>query len=291
MSFPPTPPYGPSMVASFFAKRISLPDGQSDMFTLINHFQTIFDHMPMKVVLTEVIDERTFNYVPLHHISHEFEQFDLEGKILEDIFPVSALQQMKQLYQKCFSSPSLIEHEIELRNAEGEAYQWILCFIVPLFNEQESLTHMMLIAYDITLRKQRELCEQQEKIAQLKHLSNDLLERSIPVLALTAYSVLMPVLGPLDTTREVLIQARLQELAADQAIKYVVVDLTGIASSDSRLPTLLATLASAAATLPFRLIITGLGQAQTVQLKELTLLPDGVLLCNDLQAALQIVKQ
>ncbi|GEM_PF-2006356 len=291
MAFPPTPPYGPSMISSFFATRMSYSDAQDDIFRLINQFQMIFDHIPAKVILTEVIDEHTFRYVPLHQVSQESEHFDLEGKILTEIFPQTALEQVKEFYKECLATQSLIEREIELCNDNGEAYRWLLCFVVPLFNEQESLTHMMLVSYDVTLRKQRELREQQEKIAQLVQLSNDLVERSLPVLALSTCSVLLPVIGPLEATHESLIQARLQELAGEQSLEYVVLDLTGVPADDPSLPAMLATLVRLAATLQLKLIITGLDRATAAQVQAIEPPFEQVQICKDLQAALQIIKR
>lgn len=290
MSFPPIPPYGPSMVSSLFAKRMLFPEGENGIFTIINHFQTIFDHLPMKVILTEVIDETTFHYVPINSFTQPSEALDIEGTILREIFPETALEQVRELYRACYSSQTLVETELELGDSQARFNQWVLCVIVPLFNEQTTVTHMLLIAYDITLRKQKELAEQREKIAQLEQLADDLLERSVPVLSINSQTVLVPLIGSFDPVREALIAKRLRSFATDEAIRYVIIDLTGLIACDVDLQAAIAHLSELGSSLSLPLIISGV-KAKTAHLGYIDYDPEWVQLTDSLQVALRLVKQ
>jgi anti-anti-sigma regulatory factor len=290
VAFPPIPPFGPSMVSSLFAKRMSFPEGEHDIFTIINHFHLIFDHLPMKVVLTEVIDQTTFHYVPINRLNQSFEPLDIEGNILHELFPEAALERVHELYRSCLSTQSMLEAELELLDAQGKPSQWILCFVVPLFNDQMTVTHILLIAYDISLRKQRELAEQREKIAQLEQLADDLLVRSVPILMINPQTVLLPLIGSFDPDREALIAQRLQAFVSDEAIRHVIIDLTGLDTGEGQVQTTLAQLCAFAQRHALTLIISGV-QATAPYLSQLSYDPEWVQLSDSLQAALRLVKQ
>lgn len=91
------------------------------------------------------------------------------------------------------------------------------------------ITHILTVWQDITAQKQRELEERQQQEDIIQQQQAALAELSTPLLAISETTVVMPLVGTVDSRRvQQIMETLLSGVAASRA-RIVILDITGVA--------------------------------------------------------------
>jgi rsbT co-antagonist protein RsbR len=211
----------------------------------------------MNISLLQVVDEQTLivvnaNKAALRTMSHD----QMVGRNLYDMIPPSNYQQYQRIVQQCLQSRTTTSNEYAFNHPDGSRF-WVLNTMVPLVNEQGEVPYLLSISQDFTAWKEQEL----ELIAQreiIERQTATLTELSTPLLSISEDTVVMPLIGTIDTLRVNLLTISLLEGVAHNQAKNVIIDITGVPVVDTQVANALISAGNAVKLMGARVILTGI---------------------------------
>jgi rsbT co-antagonist protein RsbR len=138
-----------------------------------------------------------------------------------------------------------------------------------------------LIVDVLVFERERIIRQQQEAIREL----------STPVLQLRDRLLLLPIIGVIDTHRARLITESLLEAIRANRARAVVMDITGVASIDSRVANHILQTVAAARLMGARVIVTGISAAVAQSLVALGIELSGLATVSDLQEGIELAER
>lgn len=163
---------------------------------------------------------------------------EVPGKTDADLFlPVEAQSYVADDERVMVSGRShVIEESMTMPNGERV---WLATYKVPFRNEDHDVTGMVGIALDITDRKQaeealrRSQAEQRALIEQQQQLLHTIRVLSTPVLPISDRTLVLPLVGEIDTTRSRQIVEALLDSVQRHNAEWVIIDITGVPLIDT----------------------------------------------------------
>jgi anti-anti-sigma regulatory factor len=120
------------------------------------------------------------------------------------------------------------------------------------------ITQILLIVRDITAAKQREYAEQQRQAEIIAQQTATLAELSTPLLTISDTTVVMPLVGAIDSQRIQQIMENLLTGVAQSHAKAVILDITGVPIVDTQVASALLRASQAVSLLGSQVILTGI---------------------------------
>jgi rsbT co-antagonist protein RsbR len=132
---------------------------------------------------------------------------------------------------------------------------WYESVLSPVIDEKGIVSHLLITITDITDRKQQELqLQEQHEIIMRQH--DALNELSTPLLSISDTTVVLPLIGSIDSQRIQLI-ASLLEGVTNRHAEHVIIDITGVPIVDTQVANALIQATQAVRLLGARVMLSG----------------------------------
>jgi rsbT co-antagonist protein RsbR len=224
-------------------------------------YQSILDHLPTRIGVYEIVDSADFRLVFLNRAALGVDQPDaaaaMIGKLVGEFLPPATADQVRQQYRACIDhgAPQTIEASYDLPD---DSTMWAISTTIPMRNADGEITHILNAWEDITMRKQQEFEQRQHQEAIIEQQAATLAELSTPLLAISETTVIMPVIGAVDSGRaQKMTEALLTGIAATQA-RVAILDITGVPVVDTQVANAFIQAAQAMQLLGAQVILTGI---------------------------------
>lgn len=135
---------------------------------------------------------------------------------------------------------------------------WVRTSKIPLRNATGAVIGVLCMYEDITAQKQRELDEQRQRDAIIEQQAQTLAEVSTPLLTISDATVVMPLVGAVDSRRVQQMMDTLLSGAAATRARTVILDITGVPVVDTQVANALIQAAQAVKLLGAEVVLTGI---------------------------------
>jgi PAS domain S-box-containing protein len=226
--------------------------------TLVQLHQDIIDMLPVLVCVYTVISRTEFRMAFANSASLKmsgFDNVDLIGTSLTDVLSPEDAAKATHWFQKCLDAGTAIEAEEPYIFPSGTI--WTQTSYIPMHDSDGHIVRILLIVRDITADKERAHAEQHqaEIIAQQ---SATLAELSTPLLRISDTTVVMPLVGAIDSRRIEQIMENLLTGVAQSQARAVILDITGVPIVDTQVASALIRASQAVSLLGSQVILTGI---------------------------------
>lgn len=219
----------------------------------------ILDALPMQIVVYEIITRTDMRLVLANRAvlqASGFSASELVGKRVTDFFPAEEAAQALQTAQMCVDSGTIIETIDQVTVPHGRI--WLQCATIPLPDSAGRITRVAIVMQDITAQKQREEEERQHQAQIIEQQQATLAELSTPLLAISDTTVVMPLIGAVDSLRVAqMMDALLHGVAASRA-STVILDITGVSIVDTQVANAFIRASQAVSLLGAQVVLTGI---------------------------------
>lgn len=244
---------------------MTLLDRQFQPFEQHDFYKAIYQNLPHMVVVYKVEGDgrftvSDFNEMVRHVLGVQDETY---GKELVEIFLPEDVDGIRAGLQECYEKNQVCRGESYALLAVGE--RWSQYTYIPLSGAAGQVTHVMSVLEDITDKKLREREQQQQEQIILQQ-ANLLDELSTPLLSIDNNTLIMPLIGAIDTKRAQQIMDTLLNGISEHHAQQVILDITGISIVDTSTAAMIIQMAQAVRLLGARIILTGIRPeiAQTI---------------------------
>jgi rsbT co-antagonist protein RsbR len=181
--------------------------------------------------------------------------------------------------------------EEPLTRADGSR-SWIAAYKVPYFDAAGHTLGMVGIAIDITERKQAEVALQRSEselralVEQQQRLIETIRELSTPVLPIFDQTLVLPLIGHIDSARSMQITETLLAAVQRQHAAIVIIDITGVPVVDTAVANHIVQATRAVALLGARCVLVGISPEIAQTLVQLGVDLSTLITRSDLQAGI-----
>jgi rsbT co-antagonist protein RsbR len=174
----------------------------------------------------------------------------LVGKTVHELFPAAQANVFLACIQRALETgqTTSIRYSITVNQAE----QWFAAAISPLQADR-----VLWVARDITEIKQEEQRRQYQE-AIIHQQANALIELSTPLIPISDHTLLLPLVGALDSRRAQQVMETLLQGIAEHAAESIILDITGVPLVDTHVAGMLMRAAQAVRLLGARVMLTGI---------------------------------
>lgn len=251
---------------------------------LVQFQEAILSNIPMSITVYDVIsrsDVRLIytNQEPLKASGLSEDQ--ILGKRIDDFMSPEEVAYAYKHFQACLDSGTPLAVADTYTLPTG-IFQMELTYI-PLRNKEHAISQILLIVQNLTERKQRFQDEQRRQTELIEQQAATLAELSTPLLAISESTVVMPLIGAIDTRRIQHIMDTLLSGVADRRARTVILDITGVSVVDTQVANALIQSAQAVKLLGAEAVLTGIRPEVAQTLVQLGVSLQGVVTRGTLQ--------
>lgn len=235
---------------------------------LLNHFgQQVLDALPLDVVIFEYRAPKEFRLIAGKQntkLSHLMSAEQTIGKTIRELNNPEDADYVEQLMLQCVHRGESVQIENNFEVA-GQRY-WMKATYTPMRNEQSEVSHILMTWEDVTEQKVRELEAQKEQLEIIEHQAHQLAELSTPILSISDTTMVMPLVGAIDSNRAQQIFDNLLQGTAQHRASTIIIDITGVPIVDTQVANNLLQASQAVRLLGAEVLITGIRPevAQTI---------------------------
>jgi rsbT co-antagonist protein RsbR len=228
-----------------------------DKEAALQSFKMICDHLPMSISLFRYVDFETLIVMAANTTALRSVRVEQPiGKNMFDLIYPSDIPRVKANLHACIEQHSAITTEAKVERPDNKDL-WISNTFKPIDNEHGEVSYILSISQDVTERKKQELAliEQNEII---QRQAAALTELSTPLLEISSSTLVMPLIGSIDTQRIQLLITTLLEGVSEKQADNVIVDITGVPFVDTQVANALIQAARALRLLGAHVILSGI---------------------------------
>jgi anti-anti-sigma regulatory factor len=154
------------------------------------------------------------------------------GKLMEEMLPEATAVQVRRRLQRCIEIDEAytVEDSYDL----GTSIIWTRSTFAPMHDETGRISHLLCYWDDITELKRREQEERAEQEEIIRHQQATLAELSTPLLSISESTVVMPLVGAVDSRRVQQMMDALLSGVAESRASIVILDITGVSVVDTQ---------------------------------------------------------
>jgi anti-anti-sigma factor len=156
----------------------------------------------------------------------------------------------------CWQSKQILQAEYLINFPDRD--MWLQSIYSPILDEENNVVEIVKFSFDITERKIQEQEELQRHEMMIAQQSSALQELSTPILAINESTVIMPLIGAIDSQRAQLIMDTLLSDIAHTRATIVIMDITGVSVVDTQVANVFIRTAQAVRLLGANVVITGI---------------------------------
>jgi anti-anti-sigma factor len=219
--------------------------------------RTIIDSLPDLIYVKDCAGRFEVANMALARLLGAAHPDELIGKTAAHVFPEAVAQRHQADEQRLIASGKPLVNQEELLHDPQGAQRWFVTTKVPICNHEGRVARIVGRGQDITERKQAEGERQQLQEALIRAQSAALQELSTPLLAISDSTLVMPLIGSIDTRRVSQILDALLTGVAEKRAATVILDITGVPIVDTQVAAALMQAAQAVKLLGASIVITG----------------------------------
>jgi rsbT co-antagonist protein RsbR len=231
----------------------------ADLPSLASFHQAILDTLPIAVGVFEFVSSTDFRVAFMNRIALEADYVDtpdIIGKRLDAIMPAATVVQVTQRFRDCMErgAAQTIEDSYQLPTG----LLWTTSTFVPMRDADGRITHILTTWKDITAEKQIALAEQQRQEELIDQQTAVLAEVSTPLLTISDTTVVMPLVGAVDSRRVARMMDTLLSGVAESHASIVILDITGVSIVDTQVADAFIRASQAVNLLGAQVVLTGI---------------------------------
>lgn len=224
-------------------------------------YRRYIDSLPMLLTMIDVIDENTFRF-SLANINIERASGlpSPEGKTPEEHLPQREVDLLKQGFQACLNKRDVVENLTTLNNAAGEPV-WVHTLLIPNFEPDGTISSITSIGRDVTAQKLAEQRAEEDYRAQqalIEQQALTLAQVSTPMLSISDSTVVMPLIGSIDSQRASFLFETLLNGVSSSRARNVILDITGVPVVDTQVANVIIQAAQSVRLLGAEVILSGI---------------------------------
>lgn len=253
-------------------------------------FQAFIDAFPNPINMLEVKPDAQYSLAIANRAYLKgFDYRNVVGKNLSELTHEEELANIQRMYNDCLQHKTIQVYEMTYPNPEGGVY-WLLNTCMPVFDpEDQTITHIACSIQDVTERKHQELLEKEAITSQqsmIEQQAEVLAEISTPLLSISDSTMVMPLIGVIDTYRiNNLVTTLLNGVSANRA-RTVILDITGVPFVDTQVANAIIGSAQSVKLLGATIILSGIRPEVAQVLVGLGIDFSQMVTCSTLQAAI-----
>jgi anti-anti-sigma regulatory factor len=178
------------------------------------------------------------------------------GKLLEELLPEATAIQVRKRLERCIETDAA--YTVEDSYDVGTHIMWTRSTFAPMHDEAGRITHLLCYWDDITEQKRREQEERAEQEEIIRHQQATLAELSTPLLAISESTVVMPLVGAVDSRRVQQMMDALLSGVAESRASIVILDITGVSVVDTQVANAFIRASLAVKLLGAKVVLTGI---------------------------------
>jgi rsbT co-antagonist protein RsbR len=178
------------------------------------------------------------------------------GKLLEETLPEATVAQVRKRFERCIETNAA--YTVEDSYDIGTRIMWTRSTFAPMHDEVGCVSHLLSFWSDITEQKQREQEERAEQEEIIRHQAATLAELSTPLLAISESTVVMPLVGAVDSRRVQQMMDGLLSGVSESRASIVILDITGVSVVDTQVANAFIRASMAVKLLGAQVVLTGI---------------------------------
>lgn len=239
--------------------QLILPTTPAELQALLHLHQSILDALPLGLVVYAIETPTALRVVSQNAIGRYVDPdnpVDLCGMLLEETVPPEAAAQLRRHLLPCIERG--VVNRVEDRYDLPSGVIWTRSVFSPVRDADGRITHVLAMWEDITASKLREHEERAQQESIILHQQATLEELSTPVLSISDTTVVMPLVGAIDSRRVNQLMTTLLDAVADRRASIVILDITGVVIVDTHVANALVHAAQAVKLLGAQVVLTGI---------------------------------
>ncbi len=227
--------YLPSHTAPLAADESSYSPDLALLQAQVQLCQDVLDALPMQLVVYEIISRSEIRLILANQAVLDmsgFAEAELVGKQPGDFFPADEAERALRTVQTCIDSGATVEITAEVDLPHGR--RWLQCACIPLRDDQGRITRAAILMQDVTAQKKQEQAERQRQEEIIEQQQATLAELSTPLLTISDTTVVMPLVGAIDSRRVAQIMETLLTGVSTSRASTVILDITGVLIVDTQ---------------------------------------------------------
>ena len=220
----------------------------------------VYKQVPYTVVVHEMRSDGNLYYIGVNAEAERLTglpESEWIDKQPVEIFPPELYHgPIRERTIACLESGVTKEYEERLEFPVGEV--WTNTLYIPMHDEEGNIEAMVVVAFDITESKKRQLAELQEREAVIEQQSSTLKELSTPLLLISDEVMVVPLIGAIDSSRAQRIMETLLIGIAERGMSVAIIDITGVPIVDTQIANILIQATQAVRLLGAQVILTGI---------------------------------
>lgn len=252
----------------------------ADAQSLAQFQHNILDHLPMMIYVSEVISNTDARMIFANRAARALGKTFLNKPYHEFMPAEEAARAYKSLNASLEANAPIT---FEASYTAGHGLIWTLATNIPMPHAEGRGRYVLSVVQDITAQKQREQEEHQRHLEIIEQQAQTLAEVSTPLLAISDTTVVMPLVGAIDTRRVQQIMETLLSGVATSRARIVILDITGVPVVDTQVANALIQASQAVNLLGAEAILTGMRPEVAQTLVQLGVSLQGVISRGTLQ--------
>jgi PAS domain S-box-containing protein len=221
--------------------------------------QDVLDALPMQLVVYEILGPTEIRLILANQAVLQmsgFAESDLVGKQPREFFPAEEAERALRTVQSCVDSGTIVDITAEVDLPHGR--RWLQCACIPLRDDQGRITRAAIMMQDVTDQKEQELAARQRQEEIIEQQQATLAELSTPLLTISDTTVVMPLVGSIDSRRVAQIMDTLLTGVSTSHASTVILDITGVTIVDTQVANAFIQASQAVSLLGAQVVLTGI---------------------------------
>jgi rsbT co-antagonist protein RsbR len=219
----------------------------------------ILDSLPMQVVLYDVNNRDDIRMVYANQQMYRASGFIPDmviGKRIYDFLSPEEAKSVEKVAFACYDNGTTIESLDLVTVPSGQ--MWLQSWLIPIKRSDGTIKRMLSLMQDVTEQKQRELEDRQRQEDIIVQQQVTLAELSTPLLTISDDTLVMPLIGAVDSQRVTqLIDTLLHGVSSTRA-STVILDITGVVMVDTQVANAFIQASQAVNLLGAQIVLTGI---------------------------------
>lgn len=220
-------------------------------------FRLMLDNLPMSAALLLVDENKTFPIIAANAIAlSQVPGADLEGLNAINNVSQAWYKETKEALLSCCQNKQTITIGSSRTLESGEII-WYENRLSPIIDADGTLSHILALIMDVSERKRQEMIvREQHEIILRQH--EELNELSTPLLSISDRTLVLPLIGAIDSRRITQLITSLLEGIASKKAEHVIIDITGVPIVDTQVANALIQATQAVKLLGAQVILSGI---------------------------------
>jgi PAS domain S-box-containing protein len=219
----------------------------------------VLDALPMQLVVYEIVSRDEIRLIMANQSLLDMSGFaaaELIGKRPSEFFPADEAARALQTVQECVDGGGTLETIVEVALPHG--HRWLQCACIPLRDSQGHITRAAIMMQDVTAQKAQEQAERQRQEEIIGQQQATLAELSTPLLTISDTTVVMPLVGSIDSRRVTQFMETLLTGVSTSRASTVILDITGVIIVDTQVANAFIQASQAVSLLGAQVVLTGI---------------------------------